>query len=157
MATSSGRSARRSKSIGLSGWPGASVPQPFAVVGPPIVLAWGSAVVAMSFLLSSSFQYAPGLHKMRAIDHFAADGQHARVGMCLERGDNRFGVADFVRRRRESEIDDRHLRRMDRELAGEALAPGGFGFGAKAVFVFEVGENTVDRLDSGCDCAGEAK
>ena len=33
MATSSGRSARRSNSIGRSGWSGASVPQPLAVVG----------------------------------------------------------------------------------------------------------------------------
>jgi hypothetical protein len=52
--TSLGRSARRSNSIGLSGWSGASVPQPLARVG------WfaacrtlvGSAVVAMLNLLS---------------------------------------------------------------------------------------------------------
>ena len=36
---------------------------------------------------------APGLHKMRTVDHFAADRKHAGVGMCLERGDDLFGVA----------------------------------------------------------------
>ena len=70
---------------------------------------------------------------MRAVDHFAADRQHAGVGMCLERGDNFFGVMDVVGGRREGGVDHRHLRRVDGELAGEALAARGLGFGAQSV------------------------
>jgi hypothetical protein len=49
-------------------------------------------MVAISCLLSNSFQYAPGLHEVRAVDHTAADAEHSRVGVRLERGDHRFGV-----------------------------------------------------------------
>src|SRR4051812_19025292 len=97
IAISSGRKARRSNSIGRNGWSGASVPQPVAVVGRVVVSGVvaepGSAVVAMSDLLSCSFQYALRLHKVRAVDHFAADRQHPCVGMCLECGDDFFGAA----------------------------------------------------------------
>src|SRR4051795_5473894 len=100
MATSSGRKARRSNSIGRRGWSGASVPQPLAVVGRAVISGVvaepGSAVVAMSDLLSCSFQYAPRLHEMRAVDHFAADRQHPCVGMCLECGDDFFGVVHVI-------------------------------------------------------------
>ena len=46
---------------------------------------------------------------------------------------------------------------MDGELAGEALAPRGFGFGAQALVVLEVGEHAVDRLDARGDRAREAQ
>ena len=46
---------------------------------------------------------------------------------------------------------------MDGELAGEAFAARGFGFGAQALLVLEVGEDAVDRLDAGGDRAGEAE
>ena len=49
------------------------------------------------------------------------------------------------------------LRRVDRELAGEALAACGLGFGAQALVVLEVGEDAVDRLDARGDRAGEAQ
>src|SRR6059058_208148 len=132
MATSSGRKARRSNSIGRSGWSGASVPQPLAVVGRTVISGVvaepGSAVVAMGDLLSCSFQYAPRLHEVRAVDHFAADRQHSCVGMCLECGDDFFGVAQVLGRRSESGIDDGDLRWVDGQFAGEAFAPCCFGF-----------------------------
>src|SRR5438270_13465710 len=137
MATSSGRKARRSNCIGRNGWSGASVPQPLAVVGRAVVSGVvaepGSAVVAMSDLLSCSFQYAPRLHEMRAVDHFAADRQHPCVGMCLECGDDFFGVAHIRGGWSERDIDDRDLRWVDRKLAGEAFAPRGFGFTLESV------------------------
>ena len=97
------------------------------------------------------------LHEVRAIDHFAADGQHARVGLCLERGDNRLRMGDVVGRRREGGIDHRHLGRMDGQLAGEAFAACGLGFGAQALLVAEIGEDAVDRLDAGGDRPGKAE
>src|SRR5436305_14222861 len=107
----------------------------------------------MFSLLSSAFQCSSGLYQVRAVDHLAADGQHACVGMCRERGDDLFGMANVLRRRCESGVDDRHLVGMDGKLAGETFATRGFGFAAKAVVVLEVGENLIDRLDSGGDGA----
>ena len=58
---------------------------------------------------------------------------------------------------REGGVDHRDLVGVDGELAGEAFARGGLGFGAKPVCVAEVGEDAVDRLDPGGDRAGEAQ
>ena len=62
------------------------------------------------------------LEQMRAVDHPAADRQHAGVGLGGERGDDRLGVGDFGRRGREGGVDDRDLVGVDGELAGEAFA-----------------------------------
>src|SRR5437764_13364396 len=143
MATSSGRNARRSNSIGRKGWSGASVPQPRAVVGPAVISAVvaepGSAVVAMRDLLSCSFQYAPCLHEMWPVDHFAADRQHPCVGMCLECGHDFFGVAPVLGGRFEGGVDHCDLRRVDGELAGEAFAPRGLRFTLQSVLIAKPG------------------
>jgi hypothetical protein len=94
---------------------------------------------------------------VRAIDHPAADRQDSSVGLCLERGDNRFSLLDVVRGRSEGGIYDRHLRRMDRQLAREALAARGFGFVLQPGLVPKVGEDAVDRLDARSDCTGQAQ
>jgi len=76
--------------------------------------------------------------------------------MCLECGDDFLSVANVGGGRREGRVDDRHLRRVDCQLAREALAARRLGFGAQAVLVLEVGEDTVDRLDAGGRCARQA-
>ena len=60
-----------------------------------------------SSLLSCSFQYAPGLNKVRAVDHLAVDRKHACVGMCLERGDDCLGVRTSSADGREGGVDHR--------------------------------------------------
>ena len=94
---------------------------------------------------------------MRPVDHSAVHRKDASVGLCLERGDDGGGVADIALGGCESGVEDVDLTGMDGELAGEALAARGFRFGAQAGFVTEVGEDSVDRLDSCRDCAGEAE
>src|SRR4051812_16928549 len=94
---------------------------------------------------------------MRPVDHFAADGQYSRVGLCFEGGDNFLSMADVVLGRREGGVDDVHLGRVDRELAGEALAPCSLRFLAETLFVAEVGEDPVDRLNPGRGSAGKAE
>src|SRR5690348_13453537 len=105
----------------------------------------------------SSFEYASCLQQVRTIDHPAVDRKDASVGMCLERGDDFFGVPDLVLGRGEGRVDDGDLRGMDRELAGEALARSSLRFGLEALLVLEVGEDAVDRLDSRGGRAGEAQ
>ena len=77
--------------------------------------------------------------------------------MCLECGDDFFGVAHVLGGRSEGGVDDRDLRRVDRELAGEAFAPRRFGFALQAVLIAEFGEHAVDRLNARGDRAGEAE
>ena len=121
---SSGRSARRSNSIGRSGWSGASVPQPLAVVGPArvpnVVVGFGSRRHVS--LLSRSVQYPSCLHEMRPVDHPAADRQTPASGSASNACDYSRGVRDFLGRRGEGGIDHGDLSGMDGELAGEAFA-----------------------------------
>jgi hypothetical protein len=94
---------------------------------------------------------------VRAIDHFAGDGQHPCVGMCLEGGDNLFGVTHVILRRRECGVDDRDLGRVDREFAGEAVASRGLGFGAETFLILEIGKDPVDWLDPSGDRSCETE
>src|SRR4051794_17205929 len=96
--------------------------------------------------VAGSFVYFSGLRQMRGIDHLPADRKHARVGMCFERGNDGFCMADVFRRWRESRVDDRDLGGVNSELAGEAFSPGGLGFCLQAFLILEVGEHAVDWL-----------
>ena len=58
--------------------------------------------------------------------------EHPGVGCGLERGDDLSACVHFVVRRSEGGVDDRHLRRVDGELAGEAFAARGLRFGLQA-------------------------
>src|SRR6476661_4034933 len=160
MATSFGRSARRSNVIGFSGSSAASVPQPLAVLGQfeasETLVGCGSAVVAMTESLSGTFQYAPGLHKMRPVHHFSVDRQHASGGLGLERGDHGLRLTHFIGRRREGGIDDRNLRGMDCQLPGETLPARGRRFAAQTLLVVKVAEDAVDRLHARGDRARQA-
>src|SRR5689334_17709977 len=96
----------------------------------------GTGWTASDILLSHSpFENALRLHQMRPVDHFTADRQYARVGLCLERGDDRFGVPNVVLRRREGGVDDRDLRRVDGKLAREAFAPRSLGLRLEPLLV----------------------
>jgi hypothetical protein len=94
---------------------------------------------------------------MRAINHLALDRQYACIGMCLEGGDDLFSMPDFILRRAEGRIDNRHLCGVDRELPREALTSRRFGLGPKSGLVPEVREHSIDRLNSRRDRAREAE
>src|SRR5437763_9362027 len=94
-----------------------------------------ASAIVVSLLPCRSLQNAPRLNQMRPVDHPAADAQHPGARMRFERRDDRLGVADILLGRGERGIDDGHLRRVDRKLAGEALATSRFGFGLEAFFV----------------------
>ena len=94
---------------------------------------------------------------MRPVDHSTVNGQDSGIGLRLERFHDSTGVFDLRRRWGEGRIDRADLSGMDGELAGKALAGGGFSFGAEAVLILEVGEDTIDRLDTGCHGACQAK
>ena len=94
---------------------------------------------------------------MRAIDHFAADGKHASVGLCLECGNDGLGMAYLVPRRREGGVDHPDLVRMNGELAGVAFASCRLGFALQSFRIAKIGEYAIDRLDPGRDGAGEAQ
>jgi hypothetical protein len=116
-----------------------------------------SAIVATNNRLTSSFQYSPRLQEVRPINHPAPDGQHTCAGICFECGDNFLSVADITRRGREGRIDDLNLGRMDCELAGETIPSRGLGLAAEPLFVAEIGEHAVDRLNARCDSPRKTK
>ena len=59
------------------------------------------------------------------------------------------GLSDGLGVGREARIDHRHLRRMDCELAGEAVAQGVAALRFQAVRVAEIDEHGVERLHAG--------
>ena len=62
-----------------------------------------------------------------------------------------FALTSGVGPQRKGAIDDGGLSRVDGDLAGEAVAPGGERFGAQALLIMEVREARVDRRDA---CGG---
>ena len=85
-----------------------------------------------------------GARKMRPVVHHAVDGDRARAGRCGERRDDRARLRQRFGGRREHLVDDRHLRRMDREPPDEAVAARFLGVAPQPVEIAEVG---IDRLD----------
>ena len=94
---------------------------------------------------------------MRAVDHDAADADHAGAGILRERVDDLLGACQRLRVRREHLVDDRHLRGMDRHLADKAVAAGFLAFAAKAFLVAEIDIDRVDRRHSRGGGAGKTQ
>ena len=86
---------------------------------------------------------------MRAVIHYPVDADRAGAGPGRERRDHGLRLGDFLGRRREHLVDDRHLRRMDREPRGETVAARRFGLGAQACEVAEVDIDGLDRRHRG--------
>src|SRR5439155_26050658 len=84
--------------------------------------------------------------EMRAIIHHALDPDHTGTGLRCKCRYYRARPRYLLRSRRERRINDRDLRRMDRHLAGEAVAPRLLTLAHEALVVAEVDIDRVDRL-----------
>ena len=81
---------------------------------------------------------------MRAVVHLAVDADRAGAGIGGEGRHHGLRLLDLLGGRREHRIDHRHLRRVNGEPSGEAVAARHFGVAAQALGIAEV---DIDRLD----------
>ena len=87
--------------------------------------------------------------QMRAVIHLAVDADRAGAGLRREGGDHRLGLGDLLGARREHLVDHRHLRRMNGEPPGEAVAAREFGVAAQAFGIAEIDMDGLDRRHLG--------
>ena len=87
--------------------------------------------------------------QMRAVVHLPVDADDAGIAGAAKAATIACELRDRFGRGREDLVDDRHLRRVDRHLAGEAVALGLEAFRPQAVRVAEIDEDRVDRRDFG--------
>jgi hypothetical protein len=79
------------------------------------------------------------------------------VGLRLECGYDGFGVPHLLFGGGEGGVDDGHLGGMDRKLAGESFPARCLGLAPETLFVFEIREDPVDRLDTRGDRTSKAE
>ena len=94
---------------------------------------------------------------MRPVVHDAPDADHPCTFGGGKRVNDGLGVRDRVGRWREHLIDDRHLRRVDGELADKPVTARILAFAPKAVAVAEIDVDCVDCWNSACGGAGQAQ
>ena len=91
-------------------------------------------------------QQLPGAFEVRAIVHHPVDADGPLARIAIEGGHDGARLGEGCRSRREHFVDDRDLCRMDRHLAGKAVAARFLGFAAQRRDVSKVDCDGIDRL-----------
>ena len=94
---------------------------------------------------------------MRLVGHDTRDRQRAGSRIGGKRVDDDLGLRDRFRRGREHLVDDRDLRRVDRQPGGEAVAACRLAIAAESGVVAKVDIDRVDRRNPGGRGAGDAE